>query len=124
MNAWRMLEARVPGSISRDQLDQALAHYAYGLTQPFYTMRSAREQVDAIILLLVKVLPEERATWAIHSKLSDDDGFLNTCASLAGLGERDALAIINLKSRDPQGDEAKQQQVASVGTGADEEEPE
>ncbi len=116
MDAWRMLDGRMPDSISRDQMDQALAHYAYGLTRPLYAERSAKERIDAIISLLTKALPEKRVTLAIHSKQSGDERFSNICGSLARLGERDALTIINSNSHCPLGSELKQTHYASVGS--------
>ena len=93
--AARSLEARVPAAISREQLDQALAHYAYGLTQPLYAKAEPVAQLNAIVLLMSKALPADRIDQAIHSKPAGDQRLSSTCESLIRLGERDALAIIS-----------------------------
>ena len=95
VHAARTLEARLSSTVSREQLDQALAHYAYGLTQPLYAERKPAEQLEALISLMSKALPPERINQAIHSRQAHDDRFSSTCERLASLGARDALAIIN-----------------------------
>lgn len=91
---WRTIEARVPATVSREQLDQALAHYVYGLTRPLYADRPA-EQLGAIVDLMVKTLPTTRVDHAIHSKESYDERFSSICESLVRLGERDALTVLH-----------------------------
>lgn len=93
--AARSLEARVPAVVSREQLDQVLAHYAYGLTQPLYAEAEPADQLNAIVLLMSKALPVDRIDQAIHSKPAGDQRLSSTCESLIRLGERDALAIIH-----------------------------
>lgn len=91
---WRTIEARVPATVSREQLDQALAHYVYGLTRPIYADRPA-DQLGAIVDLMVKTLPTARVDQAIHSKETYDERFCGICESLVRLGERDALTVLH-----------------------------
>ncbi|MDJ1638023.1 hypothetical protein [Rhizobium rhizogenes] len=91
---WRTIEAKVPATVSREQLDQALAHYVYGLTRPLYADRPA-EQLGAIVDLMVKTLPTARVDHAIHSKETYDERFSGICESLVRLGERDALTVLH-----------------------------
>ncbi|MDE1993652.1 MAG: hypothetical protein KGI75_14200 [Rhizobiaceae bacterium] len=115
-HAARTLEARLSPTVTRERLDQALAHYAFGLTQPLYADREPAEQLDAIVSLMSKALPPGRVDQAIHSKQRHDERFSAACESLVRLGERDALAII--KSQIPPSSAGKQGTKSSDGAGA------